>query len=132
MRIERSGMRALLRLAGVDDHAQPDRQLDAALDRRPRREQRLVGLERRAADVLRPGALLRPPSEQAERVERVQALDLEAGRLRDRAQPLARVAAVVAERAGDRAVQARMRPPQRPQPAPPPPRPRPGPPPPAV
>src|SRR4051794_41661962 len=125
MRIERSGMRALLRLAGVDDHAQPDRQLDAALDRRPRREQRLVGLERRAADVPRPGALLRPPPEQAERVERVQALDLEAGRLGDRAQPLARVAAVVAERAGDRAGQAGGGAARGPPPPPPPPRPAP-------
>src|SRR3954453_10039174 len=108
MRIERSGTRALLRLAGVDDHAQAARHLDATLDRRPRREQRLVGLERGAADVLRAGALLRPPSEQAQRVEGVQALDLETGGLGDRAQPLAGVAAVVAERAVDRAVQARM------------------------
>src|SRR3954470_13576868 len=99
MRIERSGMRAFLRLAGVDDHAQPDGKLDAALDRRPCGKQRLVCLQGRAADVLRPGALLGPPPEQAERVEGVQALDLEAGRLGDRAQPLARVAAVVAERA---------------------------------
>src|SRR3954463_14023519 len=113
MRIERSGTRALLRLAGGDDHAQPARQLEAALDRRPRREQRLVRLQRRAPDLLRPGALLRPPSEQAERVAGVQALDLEARRLGDSLQPLAGVAAVVAERAVDRAVQARMGGPER-------------------
>src|SRR5919108_6005643 len=107
MRIESSGMRALPGLASMDDRAEPDRQVDAALDRRPRPQQRLVGAQRRTADLLGAGALLRPPAEEAQRVEGVQALDLEPGGPGDRAQPLARVAAVVAESAGDRAGEAR-------------------------
>src|SRR4051794_29476688 len=100
MRIERSGMRDLRRPPGVDDQAQADGQVDAPLDRPPRRQQRLVDAQRRAPDAARgpAGPVLRPPAEDAEGVEGVQTLDLEAGVLDERAQALAGVAAVVAVR----------------------------------